>query len=89
MSEKNKSTTKEAAFPWGEVEKNWKWHLILGLFFVAAGTIGLIVTPAATLSSVLLFAAFMTAGGIFQLAEAVKATGGWKSRLLHIIGGLL
>jgi len=91
MTDEKRSTRKDKDrdFSWGEVEKNWKLHLILGLFFVATGTIGLVVTPLATLSSVLLFAAFMLTGGIFQLAEAIKATDGWKSRLLHIAGGLL
>jgi len=79
----------KAKFEWGDVKKHWKWHLFLGFFFVITGTIGLVVTPIATLSSVLLFAAFMMAGGVFQLAEAVSATKGWKGRLLHIIAGLL
>ncbi len=74
-------------FAWGDIEKNWKWHLLLGFFFIVTGTIGLVLTPLATLSSILLFASFMLAGGILQLVEALKAAKGWKSRLPHIIGG--
>jgi len=76
-------------FEWGDVEKNWKFHLLLGFFFIVAGTIGLVLTPLATLSSILIFASFMLAGGVLQLIEAIKATKGWKSRLPHIIGGAL
>ena len=76
-------------FEWGDIEKNWKWHLLLGFFFIITGTIGLVLTPLATLSSILLFAFFMLLGGILQLVEAVKAVKGWKSRLPHIIGGVL
>ncbi len=76
-------------FKWGDVERNWKFHLLLGFFFIVTGTIGLVLTPLATLSSILLFASFMMAGGILQLIEAIKATKGWKSRLLHIMGGAL
>ncbi len=76
-------------FKWGDVGKNWKYHLLLGFFFIVAGTIGLVLTPLATLSSILLFASFMMIGGILQLIEAIKATKGWKSRLPHIIGGIL
>ncbi|NPA93913.1 MAG: hded protein [Thermodesulfobacteria bacterium] len=82
-------TMSKVKFEWGDVKKNWKWHLLLGFFFVITGTIGLVLTPIATLSSVLLFAAFMMAGGVLQLAEAVGATKGWKSRLLNIIAGLV
>ncbi len=76
-------------FSWGNVEKNWKWHLLLGFFFVIVGTIGLVVIPLATLTTIFLFACFMTTGGILQIIEAIKATIGWKSRVLHTIGGLL
>ncbi len=79
----------ENNFEWGDVGKNWKFHLFLGFFFIIAGTIGLVLTPLATLSSILLFAAFMMVVGILQLIEAVKATKGWKSRLPHILGGAL
>ncbi len=84
---KESETSSKMKFQWGDVEKNWKWHLLLGFFFVITGTIGLVVTPIATLSSVLLFASFMMAGGVLQLAEAIGAAKGWKSRLLNIVAG--
>ncbi len=83
----NTDGSKTQSFAWGDVEKNWKWHLLLGLFFIATGAIGLVITPLATLSTILLFAFFMLAGGLLQLFEAFRAVSGWKSRLLHILGG--
>ncbi len=76
-------------FTWGDVKKNWKWHLLLGFFFIITGTIGLVITPLATLSSVLLFGSFMMAGGVLQIWEAIKGVNGWKSRMPHLIGGAL
>ena len=72
-------------FTWGDVKKNWRWHLLLGMFFVGAGTIGLLAIPLATLSTVLLFSVLMLLGGILQLTEAITAVKGWKSRAPHII----
>ena len=86
---KESENVRNNKFEWGDVGKNWKFHLLLGFFFIVTGTIGLVLTPLATLSSILLFASFMLAGGILQLIEAIKATKGWKSRLPHIIGGAL
>ena len=86
---KESEISSKARFQWGDVEKNWKWHLLLGFFFVVTGTIGLVVTPLATLSSVLLFASFMMAGGVLQLIEAIGAAKGWKSRLLNIVSGFV
>ncbi len=82
-------TLTNTQFAWGEVEKNWKWLLLLGIFFVAAGTIGLILTPLATLSTILLFASFMLIGGVLQLLQAIKSSKGWKSRLFQIACGIL
>jgi len=89
LSMKETEGKRNGEFPWGDVEKNWKWHLLLGFFFIITGSVGLVLTPLATLSSILLFASFMLAGGTLQLMEAVKAARGWKSRIPHIIGGLL
>ncbi len=86
---KESEGNEQQKFQWGDIKKNWKWHMLLGFFFIITGTIGLVLTPLATLSSILLFAFFMLVGGILQLIEAIRATRGWKSRLLHIIGGVL
>jgi len=78
----------DSTFPWGDIEKNWKWHLFLGFFFVAAGSIGLVITPLTTITSVILFGVFLLAGGIFQLIEALRNTKGWKGRMPHTLGGI-
>ncbi len=82
-------TLESSAFAWGDVEKNWKWLLALGIFFVLTGTIGLILTPLATLSTILLFATFMMIDGVLQLFHGIKSSKGWKSRLLQIACGIL
>ena len=75
-------------FSWGDVEKNWMWHLGLGVFFIAAGTIGLLAIPLATLSTVMLFSFLLLLGGILQLTEALIAVKGWKARTPHIIASV-
>ncbi len=77
------------AFKWGDIEKKWKYHLLLGLFFIITGAIGMILTPLMTFSTILLFASFMMVGGILQLIEAIRAAKGWKSRIPHLLGGIL
>ncbi len=73
---------------WGEVQRNWKWLLLLGLFFVVAGTAGVVATPLMTITSVLLFGFLLLSGGLLQLLQALRVTKGWKSRTPHILGGL-
>ncbi len=78
----------EVAFPWDELEKSWKWHLLLGCLFIAAGVIGLLLIPLSTLSTVVVFAFFMMAGGIVQLVDGIRAGEARRRiRVLHIIGG--
>jgi len=86
---KNLTELANNTFSLDRVEKGWKWHLIMGFLFIGAGVIGLLAIPLATLSSVILFASFMTAGGILQIVEALKADESRRSRTLHLIGGAL
>lgn len=79
----------KGSFQWGDTGKNWKVHFLLGFFFIVSGIIGLLLTPLATLSTILLFASFMFIGGIFQVVEGLKAVKGWSGRLGHIVAGFL
>ncbi len=66
-------------FEWGDIKKNWKIHLFLGLLFVVAGTIGMVLTPLATLSTIYLFAFFMGVCGMAQwVASRIKWTQNWE-----------
>ena len=71
----------------GDVTKKWRWLLALGIIWVVLGTIGLGMEVALTIASVMLFGAFLFAGGIFELIHAFQAKA-WKGRLPAILIGL-
>jgi uncharacterized membrane protein HdeD (DUF308 family) len=71
----------------GDVTKKWRWLLALGIVWVVLGTIGLGMEVALTIASVMLFGAFLFAGGIFELIHAFQAKA-WKGRLPAILIGL-
>ena len=72
----------------GEVGKNWKWLLVLGIIFVILGFIGLGRVFALTVASVFFFGILILIGGAVQLFESFKCKG-WKSILLHVIIAIL
>jgi uncharacterized membrane protein HdeD (DUF308 family) len=72
----------------GELQKNWGWLLALGILFVILGTIGLGMTFALTLASVLVFGILIGIGGLVQILHAVKCRG-WASVLGHVLIGAL
>lgn len=72
----------------GEVTKNWGWMLALGIIMVILGTIGLGMTFALTMVSVIFFGVLLLIGGVVQLVDAFKCKG-WKSILWHILIALL
>ena len=47
--------------------QNWGWLLTVGILFVLLGTIGLGMTVALTLTSILFLGAFLLVGGVFSL----------------------
>lgn len=72
----------------GELRKNWGWMLALGVLFLILGVIGLYMTTALTLASVLFFGALLLAGGVFQLIDAFKCRG-WKSIVWYVFIAIL
>ena len=72
----------------GNLKKNWGWMLAVGIIFIALGTIGLGMSGALTLASVMVFGILMLIGGGVQLADAFKCTG-WKGMLWHVLIALL
>ncbi len=72
----------------GEAQKNWGWLLALGILCVILGTIGLGMTFALTVASVLLFGVLFLVGGGFQLIQALKCKG-WKGIIWHILIAVL
>jgi uncharacterized membrane protein HdeD (DUF308 family) len=81
-------TVSPAAEVFGEAKKNWGWLLALGILFVILGTIGLGMSMALTLASMLFFGWLLIIGGIFQVVEAFKQKG-WKSVLWHVLIALV
>jgi len=72
----------------GEVQKNWKWFLALGIIFFVLGFIGLGRVFALTVASVFFFGILILIGGVIQLFESFKCEG-WKNILFHLIIAIL
>ena len=89
MSASNETTltTSQAAFS-ADLQKSWGWLLALGLVSIVLGTLGLYMTFALTLASVLFFGVLILVAGVFQLVHAFTCTG-WKSVLWHVLIALL
>lgn len=72
----------------GALTLNWGWMLALGILFIVLGTIGLGMTFALTLASVIFFGALLLAGGVMQLLDAFKCKA-WKGVAGHVLIALL
>jgi uncharacterized membrane protein HdeD (DUF308 family) len=80
------SSLRSVAF--GELKKKWGWLLALGVLLIVLGTLGLWMSFAMTLATVMLFGALLMVGGVFQLLNASQLKG-WKSVLWHVLIALL
>lgn len=67
----------------GELKQNWGWLLALGIILMVLGTIGLGMTFALTLASIVFFGVLFLIGGGIQLVQAFKCKG-WQSILWHV-----
>jgi len=72
----------------GELKKKWGWLLALGVLLIVLGTVGLWMSFAVTLATVIMFGALLMVGGVFQLLNAFQLKG-WKSVLWHVLIALL
>jgi uncharacterized membrane protein HdeD (DUF308 family) len=72
----------------GELRKKWGWLLALGVLLIVLGTLGLWMSFAMTLATVMLFGALLVVGGVLQLLNAFQLKG-WKSTLWHVVIALL
>jgi len=66
----------------------WGWLLTLGIVMVIVGIIAMIVTPAATIASVLILSWLLVFSGIAETIYAFRIHK-WGGLFLHLIGGLL
>jgi uncharacterized membrane protein HdeD (DUF308 family) len=72
----------------GELKNKWGWLLALGISLIVLGTLGLWMSFAMTLATVIMFGALLAVGGVFQLLNAFQLKG-WKSVLWHVLIALL
>jgi uncharacterized membrane protein HdeD (DUF308 family) len=72
----------------GGLKKKWGWLLALGILLIVLGTLGLWMSFAMTLATVMVFGALLVVGGAFQFLNAFQLKG-WKSVLWHVLIALL
>lgn len=73
----------------GDLEKNWRWMMGLGILFLILGAIALGMDLFLTIASVLAFGVLLIIGGILQLIHAVVYCKGWNGILSHAVNALL
>jgi len=72
----------------GTLPFNWKWMLALGILMAVLGIIGLGLTYSLTIVSVLWVGVLAVIGGVAQLVDAFKYSGG-RAVVAHVLVGLL
>jgi uncharacterized membrane protein HdeD (DUF308 family) len=70
------------------LRRNWGWLLAAGIALVILGILGLGAVGLLSIASTIWFGAMIFAGGVIMLIDAFRH-GGWKSRLMHVLIGLL
>jgi uncharacterized membrane protein HdeD (DUF308 family) len=85
MINSNASLTEQAL---GDISSKWGWIMAGGLLMVILGIVGLSMEFTMTVVSVLYFGIMMVMGGAMILISAFQAEG-WKSKLGHLLIGLL
>jgi len=64
------------------------WFLALGILMIVIGTIAFVLTPAATLGTVLVLGWLLVFSGIIEVVHAFQMRG-WGGVFLHVIAGIL
>jgi uncharacterized membrane protein HdeD (DUF308 family) len=72
----------------GELQRHWGWILAIGIIFVVLGLIGLGMTFAVTMASVLMYGILLLLGAGAQFVQGAKGRG-WKGTILHVLIALL
>jgi uncharacterized membrane protein HdeD (DUF308 family) len=85
MINSNASLTEQAL---GDISSKWGWIMAGGLLMVILGIVGLSMEFTMTVVSVLYLGIMMVMGGAMILISAFQAEG-WKSKLWHLLIGLL
>ena len=83
-------STPDAVRPDAELPLKWGWLLALGIALLVAGALGAGLAIWLTLASVLLFGAFLIAGGVLQAWHALTTKERrWSGRALHLLVAVL
>jgi len=88
VSQQTATTPGAGSELFGDLRNNWGWLLALGIVFIILGTIGLGMTFALTVASLLVFGVLLLVGGGVQIVQAIKDKG-WKSVVWHLLMALL
>lgn len=70
------------------VSHRWGWFLFSGILMLLVGTLALIVTPAATLGTIIVFGWLLVLSGIVECIHAFQIRK-WAGFLLYLLGGAL
>lgn len=68
----------------GEIRRNWGWLLFMGISLIILGAIGLYMTGAMTMVSILYLGIIVVIGGMLMLIDALKAAG-WKAIIWEVL----
>lgn len=66
----------------------WGWLLVIGISMVCLGSIALLITPAATLGTVLVLGWLLVVSGVVEAIQSFRVRN-WRGIFLHLIGGVL
>lgn len=70
------------------LRRNWGWLMAAGIALVILGVLGLGAVTLLSIASAIWFGAMIFVGGVIVLIDAFRQQG-WKSRLLHLLIGVL
>ncbi len=69
-----------------ELPRRWGWLLALGILMLVTGSLGLYMSVAMTLVTVLFFGAMILVNGTFSLVQTIiDREEKWKGRLVHVL----
>ncbi len=73
-----------------ELPRRWGWLMALGILMLVTGSMGLVMSVAMTMITVLFFGAIILVNGTFSLVQTIFAKEEqWRGRLTHILLALL
>ena len=71
-----------------DLRHKWGWFLTLGIIMLLLGTVAFIITPAATIGTVLVLGWLIVISGVVECIHAFRMRK-WGGIFLHFVGGIL